>query len=87
MVGEALDESAVKVGKAQERLYLLLIVGSWPFSDSSHLDRVHRDSTIRDDQSQILDLGLSKLTLLRLQIEFVEAKSFQYQSCDSVMFL
>jgi hypothetical protein len=40
---------------------------------------------VQDDEAQVFDLGLCKLALVVLEIEFVLSESFQYQTCDSVV--
>ena len=51
---------------------------SQPFHESGHLDRVHSHFSFRDNESEVLNLCLFKLTLLLLEVEFVLVKPFHY---------
>src|SRR5882757_9189310 len=82
---EPLNETTVEVCKAQEGLYFLLAIRRWPFRNPCNLYRVHLRLSMRDDEAQVFNLGLCKLALVVLEIEFVLLESFQYQMCDSVM--
>src|SRR5882762_8703340 len=84
-MGEPLNETTVEVSKAQEGLYFLLAIWRWPFRNPCNLYRVHLRLFMQDDDAQVFDLGLCKLTLVVSKIEFVLSESFQYQMCDSVM--
>ena len=84
-MGEPLNETMVEVSKAQEGLYFLLVIWHWPFRNPCNLYRVHLRLSMRDDEAQVFDLGLCKLTLVVSEIEFVLSESFQYQACDSVV--
>src|SRR6202790_3777904 len=84
-MGEPLNEMTVEVSKAQEGLYFLLAIRRWPFRNPCNLYRVHLCLSMRDDEAQVFDLGLCKLTLVMSEIEFVLSESFQYQACNSVV--
>ncbi|ETW85323.1 hypothetical protein HETIRDRAFT_310895, partial [Heterobasidion irregulare TC 32-1] len=53
--GEVFDEPAIEVSKAQEGLYFLEVLRSWPGGDSINLDRVHGYAVRGDDESKVLD--------------------------------
>ncbi|ETW86451.1 hypothetical protein HETIRDRAFT_308315, partial [Heterobasidion irregulare TC 32-1] len=53
--GEVFDEPAIEVSKAQEGLYFLQVLRSWPGGDSINLDGVHRYIIRGDDESEVFD--------------------------------
>ncbi|KAG6896791.1 hypothetical protein C0992_006011 [Termitomyces sp. T32_za158] len=87
MMGEVLDEPLVEVGELQEGLYFLLVPGLQPLSNTGHLHWVHLCHTMRDDQPEVLNLGLLKLALLQFEIELVLVEVLQDNSNDVLMLL
>ena len=78
-MGEILYEPAVEVGESQEWLDLLLICGGWPFNHSGDLNRVHSHRVVGDNNTEVLNLCLLKLTFLWFQVEVMlleEAEDF-----------
>ena len=51
-MGEPLDEPAVEVGKAQERLHFLPVRQNRPFHYSSYLDWVHLNGILGNNHSK-----------------------------------
>src|SRR5258705_4681525 len=62
-----MDELPIEVYKAKEGLDLLYLCQGRPFCDSADLCWVHGDMVLRDDQSEVLNLLLLKLTFLWLE--------------------
>src|SRR5580693_131548 len=58
------DEPAVEIGEAHEGLHLFLGRGHRPLRDSRDLDRIHFDTVMGDDDTEVLDTGLLKLALV-----------------------
>jgi hypothetical protein len=73
---ESLNKMSVEVGKAQEGLYFLFTIWCWPFCNPCNLYWVHFRLSVRDDEAQVFDLGLCKLALVVLEIEFVLSELF-----------
>ena len=57
------DESMVKVGKAEEGLYILDFCWGWPDGNSIKFDMAHGKLTRFDDHPEILNLRDIELTL------------------------
>ncbi|ETW82567.1 hypothetical protein HETIRDRAFT_315729, partial [Heterobasidion irregulare TC 32-1] len=53
--GEVLDEPTIEVSKAQEGLYFLEVLWSWPGGDSLNLDGVHGYVVRGDDESKVFN--------------------------------
>jgi hypothetical protein len=58
MVREVRDEASVEIDKADERLYLLFVRRHRPVCYSRDLHWVHFHLVMRDDDAEVLDLGL-----------------------------
>ena len=72
---EAFDEASVEVEKANEGLTFLQVLWNWPLYYSGDLRWIHSYLVVRDDEAQVFDARLLKLTFLRFQIEFVKSKT------------
>jgi hypothetical protein len=77
MMGEPRDKSTVEIDKSDEGLHLLLVSQSGPVCYTSNLDRIYFDLVVQDDNSQILNLSLLELTLLRSKIKVALMHSVQ----------
>jgi hypothetical protein len=67
-LGEILDEALVEIGESNETSDFFEFCGWGPNLNGFHLDWVHGNFAGTDDQSEIADMGLFKLTLLRSEI-------------------
>jgi len=67
-VGIIVDEVAIKVGKAKERLNLLDILGSRPFEDGINLGLRHRNAGRRDNEAEEFCRLDGKFAFFRLHI-------------------
>ena len=85
-VGEVPDEATVEVDKAEERLYLLHLLGDWPVGDSLHLHRVHGHFVLGDDKSQVFNFLALELALLCFQEQVVPLQEFKYSAHCLTMF-
>ena len=85
-MGEVPDEVTVEVDKAEERLYLLHLLGDWPVGDSLHLHRVHGHFVLGDDKSQVFDFLALELALLCFQEQVVPSQEFKYSAHGLTMF-
>ena len=70
-MGEPLDEPAVEVGKAQERLHFLPVRRNRSFPSSGYLDWVHLNGILGNNHSKVLHFCLFELALLRFKEEVV----------------
>ena len=61
---EILDKATVEINKAYEGLYVSLVLQGRLIADSSDFHRVHCNFVLRNDQSEVLNLPLVKLTFL-----------------------
>ena len=66
----------IEIDEAQERLHLFLVCGHRPSRNPVHLDRIHLHLTLQDNQAKVLNLGLLKLALVLMKVEFVPSKPF-----------
>ncbi len=62
-----MDELPIEVHKAKEGLDLLYLCQGRPFCDSTDLHQIHGNVVFQDDQSEVLNLLLLKLTFLWLE--------------------
>jgi hypothetical protein len=85
MKREVLDEPAVEVYKAQERLHLLSIGWPWPIHYSRYLHWVHLHLPLRKNKAQVLNRHMLKFAFFGTKKELMLAKTFQYDSQESVM--
>jgi len=65
--GEVSDEATVEIDEAYESLHVSPVLWDGPIADFGNLNRVHLDLVLRDDQSEVLNLLLMELTLLRTE--------------------
>ena len=86
-MGEPLDESAVEVGKAQERLYFLPVRWNRPFRYSSYLDWVHLNGILGNNHSEVLHFCLFELALLGFEEEVVFPEQFHNSPSDPPVLL
>jgi hypothetical protein len=63
IVRKASNEASVEVGEPQEGLDFLLGLRGWPFCDAGDFHGIHLNVVVRDDNAEILDLLLFKLTV------------------------
>ena len=73
-MGKVLNEPSVEVSESQEQLHFLLVGWDRPFGNSSHLDRIHADRIVRDDNSEILYLHVFELTFFQFKEKVVNVK-------------
>jgi len=64
---EVLDEATIEVNEAYEGLHISPVLWNGLLTDSGDFNRVHRDLVLRNDQSEVFNLLLVKLTLLRME--------------------
>jgi len=81
------DELAVEIGEAHEGLYLFLGHGHWPLHNSRNFDRVHLNTVVGDDDTEVLDTHLLELTLVVSQVELVFMHVFHDYPADVAMLL
>jgi len=86
-VGEPLDEPAVEVGEAQERLYFLPVRRNRPFRYSSYLGWVHLNGILGNNHSEVLHFCLLELALLGFKEEVVFPKQLHNSPSDLPVFL
>jgi len=86
-VEEPLDEPAVEVGKAQERLHFLPVRRNRPFRYSSYLDWVHLNGILGNNHSQVLHFCLFKLALLGFKEEVVFLEQLHNSPSDPPVLL
>jgi hypothetical protein len=86
MMGEPRDRLMVEVDKSNKGLHLLLISWSRPVCYTSDLYRIHFDLIMQEDNPQVLNPSVLKLTLLRSKIEFMLTHSVENQLSDTLMF-
>jgi hypothetical protein len=67
-LGEVLDKVSVKIGKPDKTPDFFEFCGWCPISDSLYFDWVHGNLARADDQSEVVDVGLLKFALLRLEV-------------------
>ena len=65
------NESSVEVTEPKETLEFFQLLGRWPTCQGLSFDGIHLDSSFRYYHSQVLDLFLLYLALLRFDVEFV----------------
>ncbi|KAG5333120.1 hypothetical protein C0989_006273, partial [Termitomyces sp. Mn162] len=58
-----------------------------PLHHTCYLHWVHLHRSMGNDQAEVLNLGLFKLTLLQLEVELVLAEAFQDKMGDLTVFL
>jgi hypothetical protein len=68
---EPRDKLTVEVYETDEGLHLLLVSCSGPVCYTSDLDRIYFNLIMQDNNPQILNSSLLKVTLLGLKIELV----------------
>jgi len=68
-VGIVGDESAVEVGEAKERAYVLDFCGGWPFGNSVEFDGVHSKLTRFDDHSKVFYFVSGEFALLEFEVQ------------------
>ena len=66
-IREVADKLLIEVHKAKEGLDLLCLCQGRPFHDSVDLCWIHGDMVFRDDQSEVLNFLLLKLTFLWIE--------------------
>jgi hypothetical protein len=71
MMREVRDEASVEIDEVDEGLYLLFVGRRRPVRYSGNLHWVHFHLVMRDDDAEVLDLGLFKLTFLRSEVELM----------------
>ena len=64
---EISDKATVEVDEAYESLHVSPVLQGRPIADSGDFNWVHRNLVFRDDQSEVFDLLLMELTLLRAE--------------------
>ena len=64
---EVLDEATIEINKAYEGLHVSPVLWDGPLTDSGDFNRVHRDLVLQNDQSEVFNLLLVELTLLRME--------------------
>ncbi|KIM40442.1 hypothetical protein M413DRAFT_73057, partial [Hebeloma cylindrosporum] len=87
MIREVFNELTVEVSKAQERLNLYFVCWCRLFLNTGYLNGVHRDTVLRDNDTEVLDGGFLKLTLLRFEVQLVLPHQLQDPSFDHLVFL
>ena len=76
-LGVAMDEVAVKVHKAQERLSLFDGVQDWPLHNHVNLHRIHSQTIQGDNEAQIFDRGAVEICLAKIHVEVVVTESLE----------
>src|ERR1700730_16099310 len=79
-VGVSMDETAVEIGKSEERLYVFNLPQSGPFLYHFNLSHVHRKSGWRQYKSEVLHGFSMKFTLCWVQEETVLLEPSEYLS-------
>jgi hypothetical protein len=67
-LGKVLNKASVEIGKPNETSDFFEFCGWCPISDGLYLDWVHGNFAGADDQSEIVNMGLLKLALFRLEV-------------------
>ena len=62
-----MDEATIEVNEAYEGLHVSPVLRDGPLVDSGDFNRVYRDLVLRNDQSEVFNLLLVELTLLRTE--------------------
>jgi len=57
----------VEVYEAYKGLHVSLVLQDGPFADFGNFNRVHHDLILRNDQSEVFNLFLVELALLRTE--------------------
>jgi hypothetical protein len=85
-VREVLDESAVKVYKANKLLHFLLRLWHQPPGHSSYLDWVHFYLAVRDDESEVFYVGTFEVAFVMSEEKLVFSEDVQDLSDDLAVF-
>ncbi|KDQ30026.1 hypothetical protein PLEOSDRAFT_1027867, partial [Pleurotus ostreatus PC15] len=80
-----LDEAAVEIDEPEEGLEFSPSPGGRPVRDSGNLHGIHLDLTLRDDNSEILHLGLLEFALVCSEEELVPLEDLQDTPEDPAM--
>ena len=71
---EVVNESTIEVAKAKKDLNILIRLGVWSFRYSLNMFRIHANTILVDDKSEVFQLRSEEFTLLRVRIEFSTAE-------------
>jgi hypothetical protein len=86
-LGEVLDKASIEIGEPDEAPDFFGLRGWCPISDGLYLDWVHGNFAGANDQSEIVDMGLLKLTLLGSEVKIVLFETPKNFMDDLPMFL
>ncbi|KAG5735370.1 hypothetical protein E4T56_gene12816 [Termitomyces sp. T112] len=78
--------SSEKFTKPRNACTSFLPLGSGHSATSATLHQVHLYGSVQNDQAEILDLGLFRLTLLWFEVELVLVEAFQDKASDLTVF-
>ena len=75
--GVSVDESTIKIGKAEEGLDFLEIAGGWPVADYFGFGRVHSDSFGGDDEAEVLGGVGVEVAFFGFGVKVMVSEAFQ----------
>jgi hypothetical protein len=84
---KVLDEPLVEVSKANECVNIAEVLQLSPSLCRGNLSQVHMDLPFQDDHAKILNFGLLKIALFRVQVQIIVTKVFEYLACNTTVLL
>jgi hypothetical protein len=84
---KVLDELLVEVSKANEHTNIAEVLWLSPGLHHSNLSWVHTDLPFQDDHAKILNFGLLKIALFRVQVQITVMKALEYLVYNAMVLL